>query len=270
MTAVSAGPPAIRIERTPVKSSLPAALLVALLVSIFVNVVALSFKDGGGEDFLRRAEQAEADVRAQTETVAVLTRRLESLERRKDRRPRRGDDDEVESAAAPAEGEGEVPLAPDGTAYVSTKELEEAVKQALEKRGVQNWDPATFTPAQPKSLEEVALEMGLSAGEEARLQIILRETEDEALDIFFPGQKIEAVKQQLAGAKEDPDQLSQMAQQLAMRGVSNFGRLATLEKRRNMKIKQALGDEKAKEFRGKRVKPFYGDDIEDLLGDIFD
>jgi hypothetical protein len=69
--------------------------------------------------------------------------------------------------------------------------------------------------------------------------------------------------------RDDPDKLSAFMQQGLMRVVSNAGKLLTLERRRNKSIKDLLGEERAQQFRGKRVKPIYGEEIGTVLEDLF-
>lgn len=256
------------------KRSIFPAVFAALVVSILVNVISLSLRDDGRGDLLRRAEDAEKRVLGSADKVDTVVRRLEALERRS-AGSRRGIDVEGGEAASPEvvvpDGaavfpvdENGAPLAPDGTPFISRKDLEAEVAKAIAARS------AAFqglgAPVEPaKTLEEVAAEMGLSAGEEAQLRIIQRESEDEVLDIFFPGQRIEEIKQTAKELKDDPDRLSAFVQQGLMRAFSNAGKLMTLDRRRNKSIKDALGEERAAEFRSKRVKPFYGEDLEHLM-----
>lgn len=264
------------------KRSIFPAVFAALIVSVFVQVVAMSFKQDGSGDFLERAEKAEARVEAMTDQVDILIRDLDKLKRQRsgrrfsDVRPgeSRSDGDPAASDAGNAPlgvtfDESGRPLAQDGTPYLSAAEVEAAVKKALDERGAAiAGDYVTPEPA--KTLEEIAAEIGLSSGEEAQVRTILRESEDELLDIFFPGQKLADIKQTALEVKDDPDKQSELVQSLIMRAVPNAGKLMTMEKRRNRKIRDAIGEEKARQLRSKRVKSIYGDEVETLFKDVFD
>jgi hypothetical protein len=256
------------------------AVLAALVVSVVVNVIVLFVRDDGRGDLLRRAEEAEKRVHGSADKVDTLIGRLDSLERRHAASRRNSDAGSGSDARAaptevapdgmavfPVDADG-APLAPDGSRFVSLKDLEAEVAKALTARGG-TFAMEQLPPEPPKSLEDVAADMGLSAGEVAQLRIILRESEEELLDIFFPGQWIEEAKVTVQQLRDDPDKLSAFMQQGLMRVVSNAGKLLTLERRRNKSIKDLLGEERAQQFRGKRVKPIYGEEIGTVLEDLF-
>lgn len=256
------------------KQSVFPAVLTALVVSIFVHVVAGLLGDDGSSDLLARAEKAEERVQEVTSEMDVLIDRLDRLERRSSRArtvmPSEGgeaaDAAPSDEAALRVDAEGR-PLAPDGTPYVSRTELDEAVAKAVAARG----GKIDTTPPEPaKTLAEVAQEMGLTAGEEAQIRNIMQESEDEILDIFFPGQKFADIKATVQEVADDPDRQADFVQEMAMKAVPNFGRLATLESRRKNKIRNVLGPERYRTFRSKRVKPFYGDEMENLFDGVLD
>jgi hypothetical protein len=270
------------VQESMMKRSVFPAVFAALIVSVFIQLVAMGLKDDGRGDFLQRAEKAEAKVESMTDQVDILIRDLDKLKRQQSGRrfsgvrpgaPEPGSS--AENGESPSAGssllalnvdaEGR-PLASDGTPYLSKAQFDAALKEALAEHGLVASRP--FEPA--KELAEVAADMGLSSGEEAQIRTIMRESEDEFLDIFFPGQKLEDIRRTAAELKADPDKQADLVQALIMRAVPNAGKLMTMENRRNRKVKGVLGEERGATFIGKRVKPIYGDEVQDLLKDVFD
>jgi hypothetical protein len=210
---------------------------------------------------------ADADARKKDEDVRRvererLERRVAELEKRPvpaPRAERRAADD----ASAP--GVPPPPLAPDGTPYVSRAELEAfARKYAAAAMST----PTNFTPAKPvekKSLEDIARDMNLSAGEEANLRNILRETEEEYVRCICGNRPLDEIKRDVKEAKDDPEKQAALIQGAVNNGIANVGKLMTLHKVQSKKIEAVLGAERAAKFEATPRKPVIDGDLDEVL-----
>jgi hypothetical protein len=207
-----------------------------------------------------------------------LLRRVTELEKRSEARPRTERAASAPDGAAPAAGTtpaapaaGERLLAPDGSPYVSLEELKAFAHEAgVEPGGIRKAATAADAPAVPsKTLEEVATEMNLSAGEEANLRNILRETEEEMLQDLFGDKPLEDIKREAREAKDDPDKQAEMVQGIAQHAIQNLGKIATLEMRRKKRVTSVLGKDRAEQFLAKPMKPVLDPELEDVLKNGF-
>src|SRR5262245_18211673 len=218
-----------------------------------------------------QAEKAAAD--AQAREVANQTDRIE-----RDRLVQRIADVEKRVAAAPrverraaADPQAAPPAtAPDGTPYVSRAELEAFAKQQIGAlRGPQPI-PVETKPVEKKTLEEIAREQGLSAGEEANLRNIIRESEEELVHCLFGSKPMDEIKADLVAVKADPEKQAELMQSLVQNGLANAGKLMTLEKRTKKRVDDLLGPERAKKFMDVPRQPVLAPEFEDVLKDFGD
>src|SRR5262245_13008813 len=203
-----------------------AAVIASLLTAIATVLVMDSL----------RAEKAAADARdreteAQTERIDFdrLSQRLAEVEKRAAAAPRA-------ERRAPAEGAPAAPpaTAPDGTPYVSRAELEAYAKEQVALlRGAQLVPGAGVEakPVEKKTVEEIAREQGLSAGEEANVRNILREAEEEFVHCLCGSKSIDQIKGDLVAAKADPEKKAEFIQTVALNFIANVGKVSTLEER---------------------------------------
>jgi hypothetical protein len=241
-----------------------AAVLAALVTSL-VTVLVM--------DSMQAAVDAQARQLAD-ETAKVerdrLERRVAEVERRA-AAPRADRRTAGDPPPAPADGAAAPPpLAPDGTPYVSRAELETFAKQkgaALVREAMAAPLPK---PVEKKSLEDIAREQGLSAGEEANLRNILRDSEEELVHSLFGDTPIDDVKRQLLEAKADPDKRAVLTQSVIQNGIANFGKITTLEERTKKKVEGVLGPERAAKFNAVPHKSVIAPEFEDLLKGSFE
>lgn len=242
-----------------------AALVAAVLASVATVLVM---------DSLRTARDAAGDEarRKDAETAKVererLERRIADLEKRPtaaarvERRPAAAPPSATETTAVVAPP----PLSPDGTPYVSRAELEEFAKKLPPAAQVAEIVPAKAV--EKKSLEDIAREMNLSAGEEANLRNILRESEEEMIHNLFGDKPLADVVKEAREAKEDPDKAAAMMQGVVQNGIANVGKLMTLENRTKKKVEAVLGADRAKQFNATPRKPVLDPDLEDAFDGI--
>ena len=247
------------------------SFIVAVLASIATSLVILSL----GQDDRHAVTQRLAEIERQTSRAIeeaaqkneVALRRVARAEQaaasaQRDATVARA---AIERGAAPGEAtsEGGALTAPDGTEYVSLAEL----NRLLDERAAAG--PGEGPPPTPQmTLAEVAEEIGLTASQEATLDVILRESEDEMFELLFGERTIEDVLDQARRARDDPDELSRLIQPVATRAMANVGHLMTFEKRRRARIKDAIGDELASRFLQHDVKSPRGDEVERLFAEV--
>ncbi len=234
-----------------------AAFVTAILAAVATALVMGSIQaDKSAADAEARRKDEEVD-KIERER---LERRVTDLEKRAQtatRVERRAADD---AAALP-------PLAPDGTPYVSRAQLEEfarkQVGEAVAKSGLRVLPEVK--PVEKKSLEDIARDMNLSAGEEANLRNILRESEEEAVRDLFGDRPLDEIKREVTDAKEDPDKQAALMQGVVQNGIANVGKLMTLQNREKKRIESVLGAERAAKFMATPRKPVIDSDLEEVL-----
>lgn len=244
-----------------------ASVIAALLTTLITHAVLLSLRT---EDDALEREAAQEESRR----MAAIEERMDTIDRRMER-ARRASVERAPPAVAAAPGStseaGPLPAtAPDGTAYVSRAELDTAL-QELRSAPVSVEGPEETVPARrPRPLEEVAAEVGLSSAEEANLRIILRESEEEMLTTLFGDRPLNDIMNDIRDAMNDPKLQERMAGEVVQNAIANIGTLMTLERRRDEKIENLLGEERAEEFGRHEVEPVLGAEFEEMFGDLFD
>lgn len=239
-----------------------AAVVAAVLASIATVLVMSSFQQD--------RSTADAQARQLTEETAKvererLERRLADVEKRASALPkaeRRAAEMTLFTAnATPVPP----PLAADGTPYVSRAELEAFAKT---KGAAIVRDAMTAPAAKPvekKSLEDIARDQGLSAGEEANLRNILRDSEEEMVHNLFGDKPLDDVKREILEAKEDPDKQAALMQGVFQTGIANVGKLMTLENRTKKKVESVLGADRAAKFLAAPRKSVIAPEFEEVL-----
>jgi hypothetical protein len=244
-----------------------AAVIAAVLASVATVLVmgALSADRSAADiDARKLAEDVRKVERERIE------RRIADLEKRPVAAPRveRRAAEEAASAA-PATGAPPPPLAPDGSPYVSRAEMEAfARKLASSYFPAATGDAAVHKPVEKKSLEEIARDMNLSAGEEANLRNILRESEEEMVRSLFGDKPMDDIKREVKDAKDDPDKQAALMQGVVQHGIANVGKLMTSEKRMKKRVESVLGAEKAATFLATPRKPVIDSDLEEVMRDF--
>jgi hypothetical protein len=250
-----------------------AAIVAAVVASIATVLLMNSFQaERAAED--EKTRKLAADT-AQVERERV-ERRIASLEKQTasaQRADRRGAGDGASSAAGTSAG-GTAPqvdvaspgaLAPDGTPYVSRKEMEAYAQAQAALLGLSSSAPMPATPIEKKSLADIAAEMGLTAGEEANLRELLRAAEEEMVHNICGDRSLDEVKRLVREAKEDPDQQAALAQEGFGHAIQNVGKLATWDSRLRLRVEKAIGKDRATTFLAKPRKPVIDADLDDLL-----
>lgn len=241
------------------------AVIAAILASIATTLVMASF----------HAEERAADAEARSKADQVAQIERERLERRvadvekkvaaAPRAERRAAPDE----AADATAKPLAALAPDGTPYVSMAQLQTFAKTqgaALVREAMKGGaTEAPVAPVEKKTLEDIARDMNLSAGEEANLRNVLRDSEEELVHNLFGDKPLDDVKREILEAKDDPEKQSSMMQGIVQNGLANVGKMMTLEKRTKKKVEAVLGADRAAKFLATPRKSVLAPEFEEVL-----
>jgi len=246
-------------------------IFAAVVVAVFAAVATVLVMNA----LLADKRAADADAQKKADDVAKverdrIERRISDLEKRAaEPRERRG----VARAADDAAGAGPPALAPDGTPYVSRAEMVkyagELAAKASAMRGNEFAPVDPVKPVEKKSLEDIARDMNLSAGEEANLRNILRESEEEMVRSLFGDKPLDDVKREVKEAKDDPDKQAALVQTMAQNGIANLGKFVTSEKRMKKRVEDVLGKERGEKFLAAPRKPVLDPEFEDLMKDAF-
>jgi hypothetical protein len=195
-----------------------------------------------------------------------IAQRLTEIEKRVAAAPRA----ERRSAASGEPQAAPPATAPDGTPYVSRAELEALVNERAPAKAAPVAAPPVAAPVEKKTLEEIAREQGLSAGEEANLRNILRESEEELVRCLFGSKTVDEVKADVIAAHGDPEKEAELTQSVIQNALQNVGKLVTLEKRTKKRVNDVLGEERGKKFMDAPRKPVIAPELEDFLKDFGD
>lgn len=245
-------------------------IFAAIVAAAFTSIATVLIMNALATE--KAATEAKArESAAETEKVERerLDRRLADVERRVaavprvERRAEPSDAPAVAPAAAPA-------VAPDGTPYVSQAQMEAFAKAHGVHVGEVAVDGADVKPIAKKTLEEIARDQGLSAGEEANVRNILRESEEELVHCLFGSKSIDEIKAELVAVKADPEKQSELMQTVVQNGINNVGKLMTLEKRTKKRVDDVLGPERGKKFMDTPRQPLLAPEFEDIFKDFGD
>jgi hypothetical protein len=178
----------------------------------------------------------------------------------------------VPGAAPPAAA---APSAPDEAPVPATRAelrtfVDERVAERLAAGLVPGANSQVFTAPVRKTIDEAGAELGLSSVDIDSVKRIWRESEMEALALIMGTPDIEAVKEEVKAAEEDPDKKAALINKVVGNMVRNLGKVATIEDRRNRELKKFLTDEQVKKLKGMNVKPTLEDEgLENILKGTF-
>jgi len=252
-----------------------AAVIAAILTSMATTLVLSSLADdrartmeGQVSAAEKRASDAEERVKTALDRIDRLGDRIQRTESAVNEAQRNAIA-AVQASGAPTAGGAEALQSPDGTPYVSRAELEKLLAEhpvaaAGDGVGTQGW-----TPPEAKTLEEISADMGLTAQQESTLRVILRDAEQEMVNMLFGQRPIEDVKAEIRRAKDDPDAQAELIQGVIMRGVGNAGKVITWENRVRKKVEDALGADTARDFLSRPRKPVLDPDFEKVFDEAF-
>ncbi len=253
--------------------SILAAVIAAILASIATTLVMKSVADDQTRLLEARIEDAENLAADTDQRVRTALGRVDRFSDRV-RRAEAATQDAQRNALSAVQAVGAEPAAgaaaltaPDGTPYVSRAELDDVLAaQPAAAPGAIAYTP----PAPKRTLAEISEEMGLTAQQESTLRVILRDAEQEMVNMLFGSRPIEDVKAEVLRAKDDPDLQAELIQSVVMRGVGNFGKVATWKNRVKKKVEGVLGEDQAAEFLSKPRKPVLDENLEEIFEEVFD
>ena len=130
---------------------------------------------------------------------------------------------------------------------------------------------ASATPGRKRvSIEEAGAELGLSSVDIDTTKRIWRESEGEAIGILMGTTDMDVVKQELREIRDDPDRKAAFINKAVGNAVGNFGRLMTIQDRRDRELRKYLPAETVKKLRTYDIKPGIDDsDLEGVLKEAF-
>jgi len=162
------------------------------------------------------------------------------------------------SPAAPA-GKAEPPVGIPAT----REELRTFVDERLAERLAGGLPPgaaggagsAVSTAPRRPTIDEAGAELGLSSVDIDSVKRIYRDSEIEALSLVMGTPDIDAVKEEVKAAEEDPDKKAALINKVVGNMVRNLGKVATIEDRRNRELRKLLSEDQVKKLKGMNVKP---------------
>lgn len=199
--------------------------------------------------------------------------------------------DEAEGAPPPGGGSGPRPPAPGGGAPsagaagdplaagpadpsaplpATRGDLVALIDARIAERGgaAPEWKPP---PPKPRlTVEEAGAEMGLTPFEVDAVRSAYQAAEAELIASVMGTADLDAIKEEVAAAKEDPDRKAALVQKAVGNVIRNLGKMMTIEDRRDRDLRRVLSEEQVKKLKGYDLKPTLADaELEGILKDAF-
>jgi hypothetical protein len=221
------------------------------------------------------SKDSEADLRREVER---LRREVEELRQRHSVIAATGIAAASRSAdpagAAPATGTGTAaegaPPGSDAPLPANRGELVALIDERLAAKGVAAAVDAT-PPKKKMTIEQAGAELGLSSVDIDTTRRIWRDSENEMLVAFMGTADLEAIKEEVKAAAEDPDRKAALINRGVGNFVRNLGRIMTIEDRRNRELKKFLTEEQMKKLKGYDIQSTLNDpELEDVFNKVFD
>ncbi len=251
------------------------ALISAIVASVITALIVLALSGDEARERLERERLLEKRILDSEDQVSVALERVDRMRGDLRQAEKRALGAAMRTAAegtdAAVVGEDGRLVAPDGSALVSKAEMDAAIEAFWTEKGGPGalFNTEAFEPEPAKTLSEIADEMGLTTQQEATLSVILRESEQDLVNILFGERPLEDVKDEIRAVKDDPDAQAELLQRTMTRAFANMGKLFTHEARLEKRVKNILGDEVGAEFLGKNRKPELDPDFEEFLEEVF-
>ncbi|HEU4394590.1 MAG TPA: hypothetical protein VFS92_03430, partial [Planctomycetota bacterium] len=120
------------------------------------------------------------------------------------------------------------------------------------------------------TVEEAGAEMGLTNLEIDAVKRAYREAENEMLNAIMGTSDVDAIKEEVRAAKDDPDRKAALVTKCVGNVFRNLGHVMTIEDRRDRELKKFLPEEQVKKLKGYDLKPTFDDaDLESIMEDVF-
>ena len=180
---------------------------------------------------------------------------------------RPGPGDAVEGAAlagGAGSGDGE------GTLPATREDLLSLIDQRIDAKGAggPEWKPPAPKPR--VTVEEAGAEMGLTAFEVDAVRRAYEAAETEMITCVMGTADLDAIKEEVRAAKEDPDRKAALVNKAVGNVIRNLGKVMTIEDRRDRDLKKVLTGEQVSKLKGYNLKPTLADaELEDILKDAF-
>ena len=120
------------------------------------------------------------------------------------------------------------------------------------------------------TVEEAGAEMGLTTLEIDAVKRAYREAENEMLNAIMGTTDLDAIKEEVRAAKDDPDKKAALVTKCVGNVFRNLGHVMTIEDRRDRELKKFLPEEQVTKLKGYDMKPTFDDsDLESIMEDVF-
>ena len=144
-----------------------------------------------------------------------------------------------------------------------------------ERIAADNADPVAAAKAAAAArkrltVEEAGAEMGLTNLEIDAVKRAYREAENEMLNAIMGTTDLDAIKEEVRAAKDDPDKKAALVTKCVGNVIRNLGHVMTIEDRRDRELKKFLPEEQVKKLKGYDLKPTFDDsDLESIMNEVF-
>jgi hypothetical protein len=112
-----------------------------------------------------------------------------------------------------------------------------------------------YKPAKRMTIEEAGAELGLSSVDIDSVRRVWQESEMEALTMMMGTGDVDAIKEEVKAAEEDPDRKAALINKVVGNMFRNLGKFATIEGRRNRELKKFLTEDQVKKLKGMNIAP---------------
>jgi len=188
------------------------------------------------------------------------------------------------SASSPAAAPSEVPAgtaaskegaadAPSAPLPATRGELDAIIDERIAKT-LKGEGPALLAGGAEKkkvTIDEAGAALGLSAFEIDAVRRVYRDAENEMLSAIMGTTDLEAIRLEVAAAKDDPDKKAALVNKAVGNVFRNLGHVMTIEDRRDRELRKVLPEDKVKQLKDYELKPTFEDaELEGLLKDVFE
>jgi len=212
-----------------------------------------------------------ADVtRALREDVATLRAEVAEIRAARAAPPRAPGGAPPPSGDAVPPGTGPAPPAGTDPLPASRAELEALIDERIAGAGPAAAAKAAEAAKKRLTVEEAGAEIGLSTLEIDAARRVYRNAESELLLALLGTTDLEAIKEEVRAAKDDPEKKAALVNKCVGNLFRNLGHVMTIEDRRDRELRKVLPEEQAKRLKGYDLKPTFEDvELESVLKDVF-
>lgn len=168
------------------------------------------------------------------------------------------------------EKDGEHEASPDpGAPLPSTRaDLAKLIDERIDARAAAG--VGTGQAPKRKTIDEAGAELGLSSVDIDSVKRVWQQSEMEALAMVMGTADMDAIKEEIKAAEDDPDKKAVLINKVVGNMFRNLGKMATIEGRRTRELKKFLSEDQVRKLKAMNIAPVTdGASLEGLMKGTF-